>query len=92
MTNEMIYTARKEQNTIEVMKQMVERPLSGLTQYYSEVLERRMSIRQTLHLLNAQLALLMTVFPTMSMGLRLVCLAWLVGAVLKCREALGSKE
>ncbi|MBQ9667928.1 MAG: ATP-binding protein [Prevotella sp.] len=88
MMNEMIITARKSTGAIEVMKQMAERPVEALTRYYSEVLERRLSSRQTLHLLNAQLAFLMTVFPSMSMVLRLMCLTWLVGAVLRCRESL----
>ena len=86
MTNEMIFNVRKSDNAIEVMKQMAERPLSELTRYYSGVLERQLSKRQTLHLLNAQLAFLLTVFPTMSLILRILCLVWFVGAVLKCRE------
>ncbi len=85
MTNEMIIPARKEQNVFEVMKQMAERPLQGLTQYYGEVLGRQLGTRQTLHLLNVQAAFLMTVFPTMSLVLRVLCLTWLVGAVLRCR-------
>jgi len=86
MTNEMIINVRKSDTAIEVLKQMAERPLTELTRYYSDVLERPLSRRQTLHLLNAQLAFLMTVFPTMSLVLRILCLAWLVGAVLKCRD------
>ena len=88
MTNEMMITARKPGLSTEVMKQMAERPLSGLTRYYSDVLERQLSTRQTLLLLNAQLAFLMTVFPSMSFVLRILCLTWLVGAVVKCRRTI----
>jgi hypothetical protein len=88
MTNEMMITARKPGLSTEVMKQMAERPLSGLTRYYSDVLERQLSTRQTLLLLNAQLAFLMTVFPSMSFVLRILCLTWLVGAVVKCRRSI----
>ena len=88
MTNEMMITTRKPGLSTEVMKQMAERPLMGLTRYYSDVLERQLSTRQTLLLLNAQLAFLMTVFPSMSFVLRILCLTWLVGAVVKCRRNL----
>ncbi len=88
MANETIFTTRKSDTVIEVMMQITERPLTELTHYYSDVLERRLSTRQTLHLLNAQLAFLATVFPSMSVVLRILCLAWLVGAVLRCRESL----
>lgn len=88
MTNEMMITARKPGLSTEVMKQMAERPLAGLTRYYSDVLERQLSTRQTLLLLNAQLAFLMTVFPSMSFALRILCLTWLVGAVVKCRRSI----
>ena len=81
-------TTRKPGLSTEVMKQMAERPLMGLTRYYSDVLERQLSTRQTLLLLNAQLAFLMTVFPSMSFVLRILCLTWLVGAVVKCRRNL----
>ncbi|MBQ9644896.1 MAG: ATP-binding protein [Prevotella sp.] len=64
------------------------RPLALLTRYYSEVLERQLTTQQTLHLLNAQLAFLMTVFPATSMVLRVLCLTWFVSAVLKCRLSL----
>jgi len=88
MTNEMTITTRKPGLSTEVMKQMAERPLEGLTRYYSDVLERQLSTRQTLLLLNAQLAFLMTVFPSMSFVLRILCLTWLVGAVVKCRRSI----
>ena len=88
MTNEMIFPARKAQTLWMVINMVARRPLAQLTAYYSDVLDRRLTTGQTLHLLNAQLAFVMTVFPAMSFALRIVCLAWLVGAMLRCRTAM----
>lgn len=64
-------------------------PLSSLTNYYSRVLEQPLNNRQTLLLLNAQLAFLMAVFPVeCPLLLRLGFLAWLGSALLKCREVM----
>lgn len=66
-----------------------QKPLRALTYYYSRVLERRLSTKQTLSLLNAQLAFLMTVFPVdCSVVLRLACAGWLVAALMRCREVI----
>lgn len=64
----------------------VVRMLAPLTRYYSQVLGTEVTIRQTLLLLNAQTAFLLTVFPAaLPLLLRAGGLAWLVSALLKCR-------
>ena len=88
MTNEMTIMPRKQVATLEVMKQMAERPLTALAEYYGDVLGRRLDSRQTLHLVGAQLSFLLTVFVSMSLPLRVLCLAWFVGSVLKCRASM----
>ena len=63
--------------------------LNRLSGYYASVLERPVSNRQTLLLLNAQVAALLTIFPVeCSLFLRVLFAAWLVGALLKCKAAL----
>lgn len=61
-------------------------PLERLTEYYSNVAGQRFDLKQTLHLLNAQLAFIATVFPSTTVPIRALCLAWLIAAILKCRE------
>lgn len=74
---------------INIVATTVRRPLLWLTSYYTRVLERPVSLRQTLLLVNAQLAFLATVLPAeCPLLLRLLSLAWLVSALLKCRECL----
>ena len=67
-------------------------PLESLTEYYSNVAGQRFDLKQTLHLLNAQLAFIATVFPCTTVPIRALCLAWLIAAVLKCREFMISKK
>jgi hypothetical protein len=91
MNNEMTLTTRE--NHLDLVMNMiamsVRRPLHGLSVYYSHVLERRINLRQTLLLINAQLAFAATAFPTeCPVLLRIACGAWLVSALLKCREEL----
>lgn len=90
MNNEMILNAKEMRNNSvdNHLTACFGRTLTLLTRYYGDVLERQLSTRQTLHLLNAQLAFLMTVFPSMSMVLRVLCLTWFVCAVLKCRLSM----
>ncbi len=91
MNNEMIISNREQRIDL-VLNQLAlsaRRPLRLLTDYYSKVLERRLSIRQTVCLLNAQLAFVMTVFPVDCEGwMRLGCGAWLLSALMKCRKQL----
>ena len=90
MNNEMFLNVREEKmNT--VMNQVsddVRRPLMMLTQYYSKVLDRKLNLRQTLSLLNAQLAFFVTAFAGCSLMVRAFLFAWLVSALLKCKEVM----
>ena len=66
----------------------VQRIVAPLARYYSRVLDTEVSTRQTLLLVNAQAAFFMTVFPAdCHLLLRLGCLAWLISAVMKCRDS-----
>lgn len=62
------------------------RMVAPLTRYYSRVLGTKVTPRQTLLLLNAQVAFLFAVLPAdCPMLLRCVCGGWLVSALLKCK-------
>ena len=85
MNNEM--TIRQERmNPVMNFVAATRQPLVKLSQYYSNVLGRNVNIRQTLHLLNAQAAFLMTVFPDTTAPVKALCLSWFVASILKCRE------
>ncbi|MFC2713711.1 MAG: ATP-binding protein, partial [Segatella salivae] len=65
------------------------RPVRWFSAYYSAVLGREISMRQTLHLLNAQLAFVFVVLPAdISFVARAVCCGWLLKAVMACRKSL----
>lgn len=91
MNNEMTLNTRemKLQYTIAQTVNAALRPLQLLTGYYSQVLERRVSTRQTLHLLQVQAAFVLTVFADMPVVLRLLSLGWLCGSLLACRRSLS---
>lgn len=91
MNNEMTLNAREMKNQL-VMNQVMAaalRPLQAIANYYSRMLEQRVSVRQTLHLINAQMAFVMTVFVDSPILFRALCAAWLVVALLKCKSVLG---
>lgn len=71
---------------------LASQPVRALATYYSRVLERRISCRQTWLLLNAQLAFFLTVFTSCSLMLRTICLIWLVLALLQCKTALAAGQ
>ena len=87
MNNEMTLNAPKRR-----LSQLLSLPLSllkWLSTYYSQVLERPVSIRQTLHLLHVQTAAFLAIFPLgCSVLFRFLCILWLISALLKCRSAL----
>lgn len=91
MTNEMILTDREQKlnKFFNLMQAAMKRPVDNITLYYNKVLERELNNKQVLCLLNVQLAFIMTVFPIdCSFLLRIVCICWLLTALLKCREEL----
>lgn len=78
----------EKMNTVMNLHAAIIQPLEKLAQYYGSVLGRKLNVKQTLHLLNAQVAFLMTVFPDCAVPVKALCLTWFIAAVLKCREKL----
>lgn len=65
------------------------RPIEWLCSYYSDVLDRKLTIRQTWLLINAQLAFGAAFFPVEAPWVvRIGCLVWVVSALLKCKRGL----
>lgn len=67
----------------------VYRPIEWLCSYYSDVLDRKLTMRQTWLLINAQLAFGAAFFPVEAPWVvRIGCLVWVVSALLKCKRGL----
>lgn len=65
------------------------RPIEWLCSYYSDVLDRKLTMRQTWLLINAQLAFGAAFFPVESPWVvRIGCLVWVVSALLKCKREI----
>ena len=65
------------------------RPIEWLCSYYSDVLERKLTMRQTWLLINAQLAFGAAFFPVEAPWVvRIGCLVWGVSALLKCKREI----
>lgn len=63
------------------------RPVVALAAFYSRLLEEPVSPRHTLHLINAQMAILAAIFPAdMSLALRLIFFLWAALALLGCKR------
>ena len=68
---------------------VVGRPIEWLCSYYSNVLERKLTMRQTWLLINAQLAFGAAFFPVEAPWVvRIGCLVWVVSALLKCKREI----
>lgn len=68
------------------------RPIEWLCSYYSDVLDRKLTMRQTWLLVNAQLAFGAAFFPVEApWGVRIGCLVWVVSALLKCKRGLSEE-
>lgn len=66
-------------------------PFELVRSYYSYALERQVSMRQSLHITNAQLAFFATFLPADAPVLfRLACLAWFGIAAHSCYHAMKS--
>ena len=80
--------SEKEVSLNSCMKEVC-RPIEWLCSYYSNVLERKLTMRQTWLLINAQLAFGAAFFPVEAPWVvRIGCLAWVVSALLKCKRGL----
>ena len=78
----------KEVSLNSCMKEVC-RPIEWLCSYYSNVLERKLTMRQTWLLINAQLAFGAAFFPVEAPWVvRIGCLAWVVSALLKCKREI----
>ena len=65
------------------------RPIEWLCSYYSDVLERKLTMRQTWLLINAQLAFGAAFFPVEAPWVvRIGSLVWVVSALLKCKREI----
>lgn len=74
--------------SLDSMKE-VYRPIEWLCSYYSDVLDRKLTMRQTWLLINAQLAFGAAFFPVEAPWVvRIGCLVWVVSALLKCKRGL----
>ena len=85
---EISLNSEKEVSLNSCMKEVC-RPIEWLCSYYSNVLERKLTMRQTWLLINAQLAFGAAFFPVEAPWVvRIGCLAWVVSALLKCKRGL----
>lgn len=83
---EISLNSEKEVSLNSYMKEVC-RPIEWLCSYYSDVLERKLTMRQTWLLINAQLAFGAAFFPVEAPWVvRIGCLAWVVSALLKCKR------
>ena len=65
------------------------RPIEWLCSYYSDVLDRKLTMRQTWLLINAQLAFGAAFFPVEAPWVvRIGSLVWVVSALLKCKREI----
>ena len=65
------------------------RPIEWLCSYFSDVLERKLTMRQTWLLINAQLAFGAAFFPVEAPWVvRIGSLVWVVSALLKCKREI----
>ena len=93
MKREMVITPARPavelKSVSEKVAMAIRMPLQSLSRYYSSVLERQISIRQTLSLLHVQAAFVFAVFPVDGpLLLRSICAAWLWYAIRQCRRQL----
>ena len=85
---EVYLNSRKEIRLNSCMKEVC-RPIEWLCSYYSDVLDRKLTMRQTWLLINAQLAFGAAFFPVEAPWVvRIGCLVWVVSALLKCKREI----
>ena len=85
---EVCLNSMKEISLDSCMKKIC-RPIEWLCSYYSDVLDRKLTMRQTWLLINAQLAFGAAFFPVEAPWVvRIGCLVWVVSALLKCKREI----
>lgn len=88
MKEESLNSYAKKVSLNSCMKEVC-RPIERLCSYYSNVLDRKLTMRQTWLLVNAQLAFGAAFFPVEAPWVvRIGCLVWVVSALLKCKRGL----
>lgn len=71
------------------IKKTAIRPFELMRRYYSHVLERQVTMRQTLHLTHAQAAFFAAFLPAYApVVVRIICIAWFAIAAHKCYHAM----
>lgn|SRR5574344_15881 len=69
-------------------KESARQPIVALSILYSKILEEKISVKQTLLLLNAQIAFVFTIFPMeFSLVLRALFIIWFATAVAQCKRS-----
>ena len=85
---EVCLNSEKEISLNSCMKKVC-RPIEWLCSYYSDVLDRKLTMRQTWLLINAQLAFGAAFFPVEAPWVvRIGCLVWVISALLKCKREI----
>ena len=85
---EVYLNSEKEISLNSCMKKVC-RPIEWLCSYYSNVLDRKLTMRQTWLLINAQLAFGAAFFPVEAPWVvRIGCLAWVISALQKCKREI----
>jgi acyl-CoA reductase-like NAD-dependent aldehyde dehydrogenase len=93
MKKEMMMTANAAdtKNIIDSIRSYAERakqPIVMLSIYYSKILEEKISVKQTLLLLNAQISFVLAIFPAnFSLILRFLFIVWFATAVVQCKRS-----
>ena len=84
-----VYLNNEKEISLNSGMKKVCRPIEWLCSYYSDVLERKLTMRQTWLLINAQLAFGAAFFPVEAPWVvRIGCLVWVISALLKCKREI----
>ena len=84
-----VYLNNEKEISLDSCMKKICRPIEWLCCYYSDVLERKLTMRQTWLLINAQLAFGAAFFPVEAPWVvRIGCLVWVVSALLKCKREI----
>ena len=84
-----VYLNNEKEISLDSCMKKICRPIEWLCSYYSDVLERKLTMRQTWLLINAQLAFGAAFFPVEAPWVvRIGCLVWVVSALLKCKREI----
>ena len=84
-----VYLNNEKEISLDSCMKKICRPIEWLCSYDSDVLDRKLTMRQTWLLINAQLAFGAAFFPVEAPWVvRIGCLVWVVSALLKCKREI----